>query len=155
MSWDPRNIEFQFSKCGPWCSALNFPGNPTIVKPAQIVPIIESPLEVSQTITVIKSLLPDSKEFLDNPILIINKMEKLNLTNAKKAHYYRYLYIHMRKNFHSFRLTDLYTKYYEGWCLTGLGYTWKERELIRNCKDSEIHVSQLYMDAFFKYARYY
>ena len=154
-NWNPRNIDFQFCKSGPWCTSVNYPENPCIVKPSKVVPIIESPMEIYHTIEVIKSLLPDSKDFLDNPILIINRIEKLKLTNAKKAHYYRYLYLYTKKTVPNFSLKKLYKKYYEGYCLTGLGYTWPERYCISNCKNSEINISHLYKDKFFEYSRYY
>jgi hypothetical protein len=154
-SWHPKTIDFQFSKSGPWCTNVNYPENPCIVKPSKLVPIIDSPIDIYQTIEVIKSLLPDSKDFLDNPILIINRIEKLNLTNAKKAHYYRYLYLYTKSTVPMFTMKKLYTKYYDGYCLNGLGYTWKERERINKCQFSDLFISDLYKDAFFEYSRYY
>ena len=85
IPWNPTTIDFQFAKCGPWLPAVNFPHNPTIITPSHVMPIIESPLEINQTINVIKQLIPQYSNFLDNPILIINKLEKLKLTNAKRV----------------------------------------------------------------------
>lgn len=155
IPWNPNTVDFQFAKCGPWQPCINFPHNPMIIKPSQVVPIIESPLEINQTINVIKQLIPQYGDFLDNPILIINKLEKLKLTNAKKAHYYRYLYLYAKKNYTKFTLSVLYERYYKDYCLVGLGYTWKEKELIDKAKDSNMLISELYKNIFFEYSRYY
>jgi hypothetical protein len=155
IPWNPTTVDFQFSKSGPWIPCINFPHNPIITKPLETIPIIESPLEINQTINVIKQLIPEYNEFLDNPILIINKLEKIKLTNAKRAHHYRYLYLYAKKNYSKFTLKDLYKRYYHDYCLVGLGYSWKEKELINKAKDSDILVSELYKNIFFEYSRYY
>jgi hypothetical protein len=144
-------IDFQFIKSGRWCN-VHYPESPVIVKPPKVVPVIESGTEIYHTIEIIKSLLHTSNDFLDNPIRIINQIENLNLTKGKKSHYYRSLYLYMKKSFPNFRLKDLYKKYYEG---RRLQYSLKDQHLIDRYRNSEDNASKLYKDKFFEYSRYY
>lgn len=149
----PLRRDYQFKKSGLLSSVVTNPWAPCIMKPPPVKPIID--VLNNNTVTMNK-ILQTIRAPLDCPIDVIKEINALTINERRKALYYKALYqsIHSYDVPTDFTLAKMYNKYYLNAGPFGDSYTVFEKNIIRNCKDNNGFIIDLYKREFYTFSKW-
>ena len=147
--------DYQFRKSGLILPAPNYPWNPLIQKPQNIPDNLHKKGNYK---TIIKKITTTYGDLIDNPIEIIkriNESNKYELTETRKALYFKALYQETPLYFSNIKLTYdyMYKKYFFSGKLEN--YTASEKILISKCINNKTPLIELYKKEYLKYSKWF
>jgi len=150
--------EFAFRKCGPLAPNVFNPFAPLIKKPKELVTSgLRHKIDTHAVINILKSKFGS---IIDCPLMLIPKIDTLNLTERQKAHYFKALYQSLPKidrvdeeGQTELTYDHMYNKYYKD---TNLDLVKPPdfRNFIYSCKDNKTPLKKLYEKEYFKFSRF-
>ena len=144
------NTDYQFRKSGPILSAINFPWNPLIQKPQNVPDNLHKKGNYK---TIIKKIINTYGNLIDCPIELIkqiNKANKYELTEKRKALYFKALF---QETPVKLTYDYMYKKYFISETLEN--YTTNEKMLINKCLNNTTPLVELYKREYLKYSKWF
>ena len=148
------NKNHQFRKSGSLQPSVNYPWNPIIEKPESMLDKLH---QKNNNKAIINQIIKSYGNILDCPMEIIRKINlsnKYELTESRKALYFKALFQETTKFYPNINLTyeHMYRKYFHNKILNN--YTLTEKNFIYKCSNNNKLLIDIYKNEYIKYSKW-